>query len=39
MDFVSIFVVFIPLVVAGALAFSLGCGRPFLDKPVVLNTE
>ncbi len=38
-SFVSVFVVFIPLVVAGAYVFFLGCERPFLNRPVVLNTK
>lgn len=37
--FFSIFIVFIPLVVAGAYVFFLGCERPFLNRPVVLNTK
>jgi len=38
-SFISIFVVFIPLVVAGAYGFFLCCERPFLNHRVVLNTK
>ena len=38
-SFISIFVVFIPLVVAGAYLFFLACERPFLTRRVVLNTK
>lgn len=39
MTFVCVFVVFIPLVVALAYLFFLACERPFLTRPVVLNTK
>lgn len=39
MEVVSVFSVFIPLVVAGAYVFFLACERPFLNRPVALNTK
>ena len=39
LGFFSIFVIFIPLVVALAYIFFLACERPFLNRRVVLNTN
>lgn len=39
LGFVSIFAVFIPIVVAGSYGFFLACERPFLNRRVVLNTK
>ena len=35
----AVFGVFIPLVIAGAYIFFLACERPFLSRPVALNTK
>ena len=35
----AVFGVFIPLVIAGAYIFFLACERPFLSRPIALNTK